>query len=77
MDMTFKYVALNFGIALVHMNLKAGVPMPGLQMRVLDPSLKCSPIALVARKAAHLPEPVKEFREVVRRFLGEIGPNDD
>ncbi len=76
-DMTFKYVALNFGIALVHMNLKAGVPMPGLQVRVLDPSLECSPIALVARKAAHLPEPIKEFREAVRRFLCQIGSNDD
>jgi DNA-binding transcriptional LysR family regulator len=68
-DLIGKYVGLGIGIALVYLGAETGRALPGLRLRVFDPSLEGLPVALVVRKGAHLSEPTREFCRLVCRFL--------
>jgi DNA-binding transcriptional LysR family regulator len=68
-DTIQKYVALGVGVALVHMSLDAELSGSGLHLRVLDSGLESLPVALILRRHAHLPDPVQEFRRMVRHAL--------
>jgi LysR family cys regulon transcriptional activator len=70
-DMTRKYVGLGLGIALTYMGGEPEQPQPGLVQRVFDAKLEPLPVYLVVRKGAYLPEAVAEFRDIVRKSLGE------
>jgi DNA-binding transcriptional LysR family regulator len=73
-DLLGKYVGLGIGIALVYLGAEIGRALPGLRLRVFDPSLESLPVALVVRKGAHLSEPTREFCRLVCRFLRKEGP---
>jgi DNA-binding transcriptional LysR family regulator len=70
-DVSRSYVAAGLGIALLYTSEHARPLLPGIHMRVFDPTLEGLPVALLLRKGAHLPEPVQAFCQIVRQaFAG-------
>jgi DNA-binding transcriptional LysR family regulator len=72
-DIMRKYVARGLGIALTYLGGEDEPATPGLSLRVFDPELEPLPVFIVVRKDAYLPEPVEQFRRVMRKMLGGKG----
>jgi DNA-binding transcriptional LysR family regulator len=70
-SVTRPYVARGLGISLAHAGRGLARIMPELNLRVFDPKLDPLPIMLIARKGAHLPAPVAEFRRIVRAHFSD------
>ncbi len=70
-DIILKYVALGVGIAVLYMGGEPDRPAAGVHLRPFEAEgIDSLPVALMFRKGAYLPEHVREFRAMVRRFLG-------
>ncbi|OAI54479.1 hypothetical protein AYO44_14935 [Planctomycetaceae bacterium SCGC AG-212-F19] len=69
-DILRKYVARGLGIALTYLGGEDNPPTPGLTLRLFDPDVEPLPVFIVVRKDAYLPEPVAQFRAMLRRMLG-------
>lgn len=69
-DILRKYVARGLGIALTYLGGEDNPPTPGLALRLFDPNVEPLPVFIVVRKDAYLPEPVTQFRAMLRRMLG-------
>jgi DNA-binding transcriptional LysR family regulator len=72
-DAILKYVAQGVGIALLFVGKEIRRSLPGVHFRPIDPEIPGFPVAIVSRKGAHLPEPVEDFRRLLRRFLADHG----
>lgn len=71
LDMTRQFVAMGVGIALGYLGSKARRMMPELHLRLWQPAPQKASVAVVVRKAAHLPASVQEFRQAVRKACAE------
>lgn len=69
-DLTFRYVARDVGIALVHIDPAMRRSVPGVSCRVFDPRRERLPFVLVTRKNSYRSKPAEEFRQAVLETLG-------
>lgn len=69
-DMTFRYVARDVGIALVHIDPEMRRSVPGVYGRVFDPRRERLPFVLVTRKNSYRSKPAEDFRRAVLETLG-------
>jgi DNA-binding transcriptional LysR family regulator len=69
-DVAKEYVLVGAGLALMYVTDEVQRRTPGLCVRALD-GVERLPIEMAVRKGAHLPEPVQELRQVIRRFLAQ------
>jgi DNA-binding transcriptional LysR family regulator len=68
-DIVARYVAADVGVTLAYLSLDSGTQMPGVKLRLFDPSLPGLPVRLIARKGAHLPWHGQAFWRLVRQSL--------
>jgi len=68
-DMTFRYVALDVGISLSHVDPGTCRSVPNVHGRVFDPRLEPLPFAMVVRKNWHQSALVRQFCQTVRQGL--------
>lgn len=70
-DVIRQYAALGMGVALLYVPPEPNRRERKLHMRLVDPLIEPMSVAMVTRKYAPLPAHVEEFREIVRRHLGD------
>lgn len=68
-DMTFRYVALGVGIAVVHVDPRTCRSVPGVHARVFDARRERLPFVLVVRKNSYRSPLVDEFHRLVRQTM--------
>jgi DNA-binding transcriptional LysR family regulator len=76
-DVVMKYAAAGLGIALWFLSPTVARSHPGLHARLFDPQMERLPEVMVTRKHAHLPEPVRELAERLRRFCADQSSSGD
>jgi len=76
-DVVMKYAAAGLGIALWFLSPAVACTVPGLRARLFDPQVERLPEVMVTRKHAHLPEPVHELADRLRRFFADRSPSGD
>lgn len=68
-DMTFRYVARDVGIALAHIDPHTCRSVPGVHGRVFDPRRERLPFVLVTRKGSYRSPMAEDFRDAVKKVF--------
>lgn len=70
-DIISRYVAAGVGVNLAYVSLKLASKLPGIAVRVFDPTVPTQPVALVKRQYARLPQAAGHFEQLLHKLLRE------